>query len=225
MEIVRKSFGCYCQLQFQHHLPRFLSKLWFLSCLALPTLRLQEVSELLRLFPHSGKLILGLILVWGWLGSLHMCFVVVCSFGREILLWFESAELRLWCLLSSVPSHGHSEADDCTLRSRFCGSSLLLLSFAKYLSRLFFSREKSACWLEVRDFCFGQERMMDTLATVGHNGGSTVSDMVTAQLWSCEFNNYNERHACRKQSILSDLPNIERYQSSLASHTPRVLWK
>ena len=207
--------------KFSIHLPRFLSKLWFLSRLALPTLRLKEVSELLRLFPHSGKLILSLTLVWGWPGSLHMCFVVVCSFGREILLWFESAEPRLWCFLSSIPSHGRSEADGCTLWSRFCGSSPLFLSFAKYLSRLFFSREKSACWLEVGDFCFGQERMMDTLATVGHNGGSTVSDMVTAQLWSCEFNNYSERHACRKQSILSETTLILKGIRVVSLATPR----
>ena len=172
----------------QAYLPRFLSKFWwFLCCWALPTLCLQEVSELQRLLPHSGKLILALMLVWGRLGFLHMCFVVMCSFGREILLWFEPAEPRLWCFLSSVPSHC-SEANGCTLLSRPCSSSPFFFSFsAKYLSRLFLSREKSACWLGVGDFCFGQERTMDTLATVGHNGGSTVSDMITARLWACEF--------------------------------------
>lgn len=80
----------------QAHLPRFLSKFWwFLSCLALPTLCLQEVSELQTPLPHSGKLILAPMLVWGRLGFLHICFVVMCSFGREILLWFEPGELRL----------------------------------------------------------------------------------------------------------------------------------
>ena len=172
----------------QAHLPRFLSKFWwFLSCLALPTLCLQEVSELQTPLPHSGKLILAPMLVWGRLGFLHICFVVMCSFGREILLWFEPGELRLWCFLSSVPSHC-SEANDCTLLSGPCSSSPFFLSLcAKYLSRLFLSREKSPCWLGVGDFCFGQERTMDTLATVGHNGGSTVSDMITTRLWACGF--------------------------------------